>query len=56
MEKEEFIEKAKQLAFDYWTMGLQNGTYESEFRELLEQYENKLLSCNQCGSLDIRKD
>lgn len=40
--KEKFIEKVKQLAFDYWAMGLQNGSFESHFRQMLEEYENGL--------------
>lgn len=40
--KEKFIEKVKQLAVDYWTMGLQNGSFESNFRQMLEEYENGL--------------
>lgn len=39
--KEKFIEKVKQLTVDYWTMGLHNGTFESHFRDLLEEYEER---------------
>ena len=43
MTREEFIEKAiekaKELAIDFWTMNLRDGTYESKFTELLDEYE-----------------
>ena len=39
MTREEFIEKAKELATDFWTMNLRDGTYESKFIELLDEYE-----------------
>lgn len=41
MTREEFIEKAKELAIDFWTMNLRDGTYESKFTELLDEYEAK---------------
>ena len=40
--KEKFIEKVKQLAIDYWTMGLHDGTFESHLRAFLEEYEKGL--------------
>lgn len=56
MEREEFIKEVKQLAIDFWTMNMKDGSYETNFIKLLDEYENKLLSCNYCGSTDIRKD
>lgn len=39
MTREEFIENAKELATDFWTMNLRDDTYESHFMELLDEYE-----------------
>lgn len=40
MKRAEFLEKAKQLAVDYWTMNLHKDTYESELNKLIDEYEN----------------
>lgn len=37
MTREEFIEKAKELAIDFWTMNLKDGTYESRKTNGLKQ-------------------
>lgn len=37
MTREKFIEKAKELATNFWTMNLRDGTYESKFTELLDE-------------------
>ena len=39
MTREEFIENAKELAIDFWTMNLRDGPYESKFTALLDEYE-----------------
>lgn len=39
--KEKFVEKVKQLAMDYWSMSLHDGSFESHFRDLLKEYENR---------------
>lgn len=39
--KEEFINAVRELALDFWGMCLTNGTYESNFRELLDKYESE---------------
>jgi hypothetical protein len=36
-DKEKFIEEVKQLAVDFWTMNLHNGTFESHLRDLIEK-------------------
>ena len=43
MTREEFIEKAKELAIDFWTMNLRDGTYESKFTELLDEYDSRVI-------------
>lgn len=45
MTKEQFLEKSKQLAVDFWTTNLHDGTYESHFRKLLDEYE-ETKQCN----------
>ena len=42
LDREDFIKKAKELAIDFWTMNLHNGTYETNFRELLDQYDGQI--------------
>ena len=44
MTREDFITKAKELAVDFWTMNLHNGTYEIYFYKLLEEYEKSKLT------------
>ena len=53
MTREEFIEKAKELATDFWTMNLRDGTYESKFTELLDEYEGIATVKYNC-TLDIK--
>ena len=59
MTREEFIEKAKELAIDFWTMNLRDGTYESHFMELLDEYEGiatvKYNYTLDIGGLDLRE-
>lgn len=40
MTREQFIIKAKELAIDFWTMNLHDGTYESHLIDLLTEFEN----------------
>jgi hypothetical protein len=49
MTKEQFLEKSKQLAVDFWTINLHDGTYESHFRKLLDEYEET----KQCNIVNV---
>lgn len=39
MTKQEFIEKAKELAIEFSTMNMKDGSYEANFTQLLDVYE-----------------
>jgi len=49
MTKGQFLEKSKQLAVDFWTINLHDGTYESHFRKLLDEYEET----KQCNIVNV---
>jgi len=53
MTREEFIERAKELAIDFWRVNLQHGSYESHFIELLDEYEGIATVEYNC-TLDIK--
>ena len=59
MTREEFSEKAKELSIDFWTMNLRDGSYESKFTELLDEYEGiatvKYNYTLDMGGLDLRE-
>ena len=39
MTKDQFKEKVKQLAVDYWNMNLHDGTFEEKLTEIIDEYE-----------------
>ena len=53
MTREEFIERAKELAIDFWQVKLQHGSYESHFMELLDEYEG-IATVKYNHTLDIK--
>lgn len=42
MDKEKLIKEITQLALDFWTMNLHNGTFESNLRTLIDKHEEAI--------------
>lgn len=40
MSKEDFIKKITELANEFWTMNLHDGTFESNLTEIVNEYES----------------
>ena len=55
MTKEEYIKQIKELAVDFWTMNLHNGTFEENLRSIVDKREKAMNVVRSCEQLHLCK-